>query len=79
MASYLNRTAWLDELVSSTGKRYFRVKRVSAQREQQFPRKYRALWCHEGPGAVVKLLMKEHNYSLSAAWSNLKLMARIDR
>ena len=69
---YLKRSRWFDE----TDKGTLRMKRVSKEKEEQFPKKYRQLYQqhHTKLGKFLKLLMAEWNCTLGDAWERTKKM-----
>lgn len=68
---HLKYSRWYDRLPSGT----LRLKRVSAAREEQFPRPYRVILARNGPTALVAALLKEApTMRISEAWNKVKLM-----
>lgn len=69
---YLKRSRWFDEMDNGT----LRMKRVSKEKEEQFPKKYRQLYQkhHNQLGRFMKLLMEEWNCTLGDAWVRVKNM-----
>lgn len=67
---HLKYSLWYDKTV--TGK--YRLKRVSAERDKQFPREYRRFLADNSPGKLVALLRGIHNCSLATAWQMVKDM-----
>ena len=68
----LKYSLWYDEM-PSTGT--LRLKRVSAEREKQFPREYRLILARRGPLALVTALRKNNAaLTLADAWNHVKTM-----
>lgn len=70
MGKHLNTEAWFDK--TSTGS--LRRKRVSKEREAQFPLRYRIVLQSRGPAALVKMVMKERGSTLAGTWEDVKCM-----
>jgi hypothetical protein len=51
-----------------------RLKRVSAQAEERFPKPLRRVLADKGPAAAVKAIKETRGLSLSDAWAQLKEM-----
>lgn len=67
---HINVDRWFDK--TSTGT--LRAKRVSAAKEAQFPKKYRAIYQKHGVVRLVKQVCDDRNISLAPAWDVVKHM-----
>lgn len=66
----LRMDRWYDTTVRDT----LRMKRISIEREKQFPRKYRIMLRDYSPSYVVQRLREEHDLGFKEAWDMLKQM-----
>jgi len=72
MGRLLNTHRWFDIVDKQSGA--WRLKRVSAAAEKQFPKRYREVYAKEGGARLVKLLMVEKGWSMTQAWDEIKRM-----
>jgi len=67
---FLKYSLWYD--TTTTGK--YRLKRVSAERDKQFPKEYRRFLADNSAAKLVAILRFTHQCSLADAWDMLKKM-----
>jgi hypothetical protein len=70
MAKHLNRDRWMRR--TTTGS--WMLKRVSADNEAQFPRRYREILRDHGAARLVKIVMDDFGLDLAESWSKVKDM-----
>ena len=71
MGRHLNTERWYD-IMPATGK--LRLKRVSAEKERQFPKHYRILLRDTNASTLTKAIMDAENLSLGQAWDHVRKM-----